>query len=168
MNGGVNLNGEFRPFGFYSIPDWLNSIFESFPAPWKVAELRGKHYGTKILDATGKCILAVWNPTGEPSLRELDGMVPKDWHECCSDGHWESESALARAESIVACRNSLDKYGVGGQHRDRLRSLMLDESCRWDESIISEIRCGGPERRLLPDDPEITGARVNSKSPLLL
>lgn len=140
-------NGGGIAWGFRSIEDWVQSQFLAFPAPWSVAPLEGKYYGTGILDARGAEILTLWLTYGESSSREDE----KDEH---YDTHWESEVALKTAELIVLLRNQ-----INADEEDRLTRLLssiLISVGEFNLSAVEELRNGGgPARRPIESDPEI-------------
>jgi len=142
-------------FGFADIEDWLDSIFISFPEPWRVGDLDGKYYGTEIFDARGKNIFSVWLSFGNPSERQRDGMNDEEWREYCCDSHWESETAFHLAKAIVAIRNDMsEKDWVWHEEKPRLLRSLILQLGRWDSSINAEISCGGPLRRLTDDEAD--------------
>src|SRR6266446_1690450 len=98
---GIDREGRF---GFFSVADWLGSVWDSFPAPWALAPRKGKYYGTVITDARRVPILSVWESVGQTSARELEyyGSTLEEWEPC--DTHWESELAVNLALSIIALR----------------------------------------------------------------
>ncbi len=75
------------------------------PPPWSVAPLKGKYYGTHVVDADGDEVAEFWSCEGEPSDREKAAFgqdwTPVLWADYCSDCHWESQVALAAALSFV-------------------------------------------------------------------
>jgi hypothetical protein len=155
--GTKEVNGKHVNFGFDSITDWVDSAIISFPAPWKVGDNNDKYYGTEILDARGKHILSVWFSEGNPSSREKGDMSDDEWIEYCCDSHWESETALHLAAAIVAVRNLIareSRYDSGSKELPEtiLRSLILQPCCSWSDAVIEEIKTGGPERRMTPEE----------------
>lgn len=151
-HGAVERNGKMVRFGWSDVEDWFLSVILSFPAPWSVADLNGKYYGTEIRDARSVTIMSVWESEGDPSAREKGDMTDEEWTEYCCDSHWESELALRVATAIVDVRNHLAGDGAAGRLRAEeaekglVRAVL--QYCRWDEAVEAEIRCGGPERRL--------------------
>jgi hypothetical protein len=142
---GIGSDG--KRFGFSSVQDWFESVILSFPAPWVVADLKGKYYGTIIVDARGIPILSVWIASGELSFREkakFGEWTPERWAEYCADSHWESASSLAICDAIVALRNVDSRWS---QHRNELIHTVL-ASASWEDEIFAEIECGGPDRRM--------------------
>lgn len=147
---GRDDSGKATRFGFTSVSDWLDSVILSFPAPWKVRDCAGKHYGTEIEDARGLCVLSVWFAFGEPSARQKGNMTDEQWSEYCCDSHWESADQLRVAETIVSLRNYLSdsssRYGDDERAAPMLRNLIMEHG-DWNEDIDDEIKCGGPDRR---------------------
>lgn len=141
-----------KPYGFFSVRDWLDSVIMSFPAPWSLLPLEGKYYGTVIQDGSGKPILSFWDGTGDPSERQKayfgDDWTPEAWADYCCDCHWESASALAMAETAIEVRNQFDANGWIGELPDRL-TLTILEKAEWKEDIWPNLLCGGPNRRAL-------------------
>ena len=78
--------------------------------PVSIAPLGGKHYGTNLLDATGRIFLTIWTATGEPSEREKaqfgDNWTPKFWQEYCCDSHWECDDDWRLAQSLLTILNA--------------------------------------------------------------
>jgi hypothetical protein len=144
-------DGKHIRFGYSSIEDWLDSVFQSFPSPWKVRDLDGKYYGTEIEDARGRVIISLWYATGAPSARQKGDMNDEEWGEYCCDTHWESEIALRLSETVVNLRNLLDGDRLYSEERDvRLLRYLLTELCQWDTDIFEEVRSGGgPDKRIL-------------------
>jgi len=149
MSYGCDSNGIF---GFSDVKDWLESVILSFPAPWSIAPLDGKYYGTVIRDGDGRNILSVWEAEGEPSHRQkawFCNWTPEAWAEYCCDTHWESAICLQLAENICRLRNA---------ENDELFEL-VQWHCRWEEDIWPMISCGGPDkRRLGPSDSSLRSA----------
>lgn len=117
-------------------------ILELFPAPWVVAPLVGKYYGTVILDAEAKPVLSLWDEGLAadgglaPSRRELENFESlEEWREYCSDSHWESEVTLARSEAIAAARN-------GGWPDEIWSLLLLLLHAEWHPRAFELVRCG--------------------------
>lgn len=138
---------EMEKFGFASILDWFESVLDSFPAPWKMEPLNGKYYGTVISDARDIKILSFWE-SGPPSQREKDkcngSWSEESLAEYNCDWHYESELAFAYASMLIANRNA--RY-AWWDSRDLLKEIFV--RARWEESIWSDIVCGGPDRRSL-------------------
>ena len=143
---GVDDKGQF---GFGSVQDWVTAVLESYPAPWKVMDLDGKYYGTRIADARGIPILSVWKSEGRPSDRQRQDMTDAEWAEYCTDVHWESAWALALAERIV------DQRAASWWHRGGEFALTVVEHAEWAPGLWEELLCGGPERRRLEPEKRI-------------
>jgi hypothetical protein len=157
--GFTTVAGKSVPFGFYNVEDWFDSIITSFPAPWEIGE--DTNYGTQIIDADGLLILSVWMAFGLPSKRQLGGMTDAEWSDYCCDSHWESETQWHIANAIVTARNSIHIHETRGwfgnpleQVGPILRTLIMQWG-RWEEDINEEIVCGGPQRRMADDDPQL-------------
>lgn len=162
-------DGSIRSYGFSGIYDWIDSVIHSFPAPWKVAELSSKYYGTIILDSAGTPILEVWMSWGMPSDREVGahGGNYESWRENLSDEHWESAISLSMSELIVVARNHCFAEYVGFTASDDsevklLRDLVCNYS-QWHESVWHKIRCGGPDQRILDGDPAMVNRKRSGK-----
>lgn len=160
MSHGVeNIKGEITPFGFFSVKDWLESVILSFPAPWSIAPLHGKYYGTLILDARSVKILKFWDSNGDPSEREKaewKHWTLEEWNAEVCDSHWESAATLERCRAVVALRNAC--AGRLFTTPDELLAVIVSEGC-WDEAVWPEIACGGPKRRPLKPRPQAFGLR---------
>jgi hypothetical protein len=147
MSYGINENGE--PWGFSDVRDWFEGVVLSFPAPWRLAPLDGKYYGTTILDGRGIPVLSFWRSEGELSYRERaknPDCTTADWKEYCSDSHWESQLCLETAQAVIAARNSTDKRPDADA---RLAFHLIFTCGRWAESVWPEISFGGPNRRAI-------------------
>lgn len=143
---GFGCGNDNTRWGFADVLDWLESVILSFPAPWAVAELDGKYYGTIVKDARGVPILSFWMTEGQkPSVREKGDMTDAEWSEYCCDSHWESAAALVMAEKVVSLRNiiAIMQYGYDSKP---LISMIIEHG-RWEEDVDDEIKCGGPDRR---------------------
>lgn len=153
MRGMTTVNGKSVAFGFVDFDDWIRSVVESFPAPWKVADLDGKYFGTEIQDARGISVLSVWLSYGEPSIRQRDGRTDAEWQDYCCDCHWESTTALCVARAITEARNQLSvcRSWETQELWAVLRALL--NLAEWAEDVWPDIRAGGPLRRALPTDP---------------
>lgn len=104
------IRPEERPFY-----DLLNNR----PPPWRVADLGGKYYGTKIVADNGYIVVRVWDhgagygedrPT--PSKRQDASFtswaaLSDDDKEAYCDQHWETQADYDRACAIVAAVNAL-------------------------------------------------------------
>ena len=150
-------DGSFIEFGFSSIIDWFDSVIESFSAPWIIGD--STQYGTEIFDSRAVKVLSVWMAWGDPSDRQRGSMADSEWLEYCCDSHWESQTQWHIANAIVSTRNYLDAHKRSGWHGDDerqceiLRNLIMSYG-RWEESVNSEISCGGPNRRMTSTEAE--------------
>ncbi len=145
-------------WGFSSVIDWLHSVILSFPAPWSLAPLEGKYYGTEILDGRGVLILSFWDVTGDPSRREKDqygaNWSHEEWTANLCDCHWESELSLSVAEYVIATRNSM-RHDIWWPEYKDLATIIVSIG-RWHDDVFKELVCGGPNRRLAePHSPRM-------------
>ena len=75
------------------------------PRPWSLAPLKGKFYGTSIMDAHGNTVCEVWLCAGPPSPREdIDPAV-------VSDSHYESMATYETATLICDLVNAAPSGG---------------------------------------------------------
>lgn len=147
--GTETINGEQVSWGYSDIKDWFLSVVLSFPAPWSVAALNGKYYGTVITDARGIAILNFWESEGEPSEREkarFQDWTPETWAEYCCDSHWESDTCLTIANEVVRIRNA-NKHNRTYQENELLKLIVSFGS--WNDDIWKDIQCGGPGKRAI-------------------
>lgn len=149
-------------FGFFSAQDWLNSVVQSFPAPWSIAELKGKYYGTIIEDAEGTKILSVWKSAGAPSARQFEGFTKEEWEDYCCDSHWESQQTYAICEAIVAKRNYITATRWTDADDERELSELVIRYGHWEESVWDKIQCGGRERRIISAPKEIEPTTIDA------
>ena len=146
------------PWGFTSVRDWLESVILSFPAPWSLAPLVGKYYGTEILDARGVTILSFWESEGEPSHRQKAALgepwTPEAWNDYICDNHWESAKSLEVAETAIQLRNKLTKRSYYQNDSINLLITIVISLGHWPDEVYAEVQCGGPDRRAIePSDP---------------
>jgi len=156
--GFENIDGKSVPWGYSSVRDWFDSVIMSFPAPWKVAPLEGKYYGTTILDARNFEILSFWNSVGEPSRREKEdftkGWTPEAWAEYCCDSHWESAATLSVAEAVVALRNVSERSWIVAEGGELAQIIFMYG--HWETPILKDVQCGGPGKRAIePQDKDM-------------
>lgn len=91
-----------------TVEGWfLDKICRAFPAPWTIAPLDGKYYGTVILDKRGRVILDYWDNDGEDGHPAMPSRREKQTEEDLCDCHWESAKTLAVAERLIELRNDL-------------------------------------------------------------
>ncbi len=138
------INGACVTFGFADVKDWLASVILSFPAPWSLAQRKGKYYGTVILDARGVPILSFWEAKGDPSEREKEyfgAWTQEAWDDHCCDSHWESANTLTVAEHVIIMRNAEDDASA------HILVRFIVDYGSWEDSVFREIACGGPLRR---------------------
>lgn len=80
--------------------------------PWIVGPLKGKYYGTTILDAEGGDIVTVWLHDGGPSVREIEKYGPcvdeLDRNDYFCDSHHETVADLNAAQIIAAAPDMLE------------------------------------------------------------
>ena len=152
MNGIAEFRGKDQLFGFSSVQDWFLSVLLSFPAPWSIAPLDGKYYGTVILDSRAIPILSFWKSEGEPSVREKSEFrdwTPEAWGEYCCDSHWESEICLTLVQDVVAARNSFEERLFPPAMGVFIATVFMDGD--FHERAWKELtEGGGPNRRIMP------------------
>lgn len=72
------------------------------PRPWSIAPLKGKYYGTDVIDANGDDVCRIWvmgDYTPSPrELEQLGGIDPVDYF---CDTHFESMASYSIASLIV-------------------------------------------------------------------
>lgn len=147
--GIATVKGSAQPFGYWSVSDWIESVIRSFPKPFSVAPLKGKYYGTTVLDAAGTPVLSFWMNDGSyPSQREKDkfsGWTPERWSDYCCDSHWESALSLGVARCVVEHLNSTK------DQMDDVILMYIVNNARWCEEVFSIVRDGGvrENRRML-------------------
>jgi hypothetical protein len=129
-------------WGFSSVKDWFGAVLESFPAPWSIDPLAGKYYGTVIRDGRGVAVLKFWDSQGPASERQIGDMDEVELAEFTTDCHWESAVTISLCREVVCLRNE------PGHYPDRLRELVF-EFGMWHESVLPDLRCGGPNKRRL-------------------
>lgn len=152
--GAQDINGEIVEYGFSDLLDWLTSVVFSFQAPWSLAPLEGKYYGTEILDARGIPILRLWDTRGEPSTREkesFENWTQEAWNDYVCDTHWECQLTLDLASHIIHSRNVLKETHLWKEeeNRNQLALLLIQSRVGWADEVWEEIACGGPYRRNL-------------------
>lgn len=140
-----NIGREFERVGYSSCLDWLESVVLSFPAPWSIGP--DTHYGTEILDSTGRIILSLWIVIGKPSKRERGTMTDEEWSEYCCDSHWECETQWHLANAIIAMRNALEGSDWDKSENVACLTRLVIHLCRWSDQLFDEINCGGPQKR---------------------
>jgi hypothetical protein len=148
MRGSQLIGDKLVTYGFFSFKDWIESVILSFPAPWSIAPLNGKYYGTQIIDRDKRNILVMWQSFGNPSEREIaefaGGWTPAAWSEYRSDCHWESEFTFKLCQAICLLRNNACDESDG----DGLL-VLVQQFTEWDESVWKSISCDGPDKRAL-------------------
>lgn len=85
---------------------WLSR----FTPPFSLEPLRGKHYGTRVLDAEGTEVTKIWTAEGEPSVREkaaFTNWTPERWNDVVMDGHWECAADYEMAVAFIESANAL-------------------------------------------------------------
>lgn len=161
-------NDQHGTFGFFSVQDWLNSVILSFPCPWKLAQRKGKYYGTIILDGRDIPIIGVWTATGEPSKREKEywgDWTPEGWAEYCCDSHWECANDLQTANEIVRLRNQMgeDQRFIPERSIQSLADLVIGQM--WEKEVFRDLVCGGPLRRRTKPGPSRTANEADGGEP---
>ena len=79
--------------------------------PWSLAPLKGKYYGTSIIDSLGNQVLKLWDHRNncKPSLREIERFGTEfneqAWAEYCCDSHYESTGDFELASILAEIAN---------------------------------------------------------------
>lgn len=108
MNPAYEKAGAERSLPFV---DLILAASSEHPAPWRLAPLEFKYYGTVIRDANDQGIARLWNHHPKysgPSERETE-IHPDDPEYFC-DSHHESAEDYARALRIIAIVNAGAKW----------------------------------------------------------
>ena len=95
----------------------LSALLEAHPAPWVIAPLKGKYYGTKVIDSAGNEVFSMGQhchsgELAEPSIRQLEQWPrytteTRDDHIC--DLHWECAGDFNACEELIELVNTFSE-----------------------------------------------------------